>query len=390
MPAARSKRGRTPSDDGPLALDGGPAAATMPSSNSVARALLTRHARPHRAAISRLGILAVLAAGMPLACNRPPTPGPIRLVDVSVAAGLRSPERCTVGGDSRESLVVWPNEEIVLTVPVPPAGVLRYELAASDTSSAPPPAQILIDDSRGGTLVTTSEEIPTDHWNARTIDLTRWAGREVAVRVKLGTITDGRSGKLCWANPVLAPRVQRGPLVVVTLLDTVRADHLGLYGYSRPTSPALAALALDGVTFEDATSDAPWTRSSVATLFTGHGSLTHGVLSRDAHLAPKWPTLAQRFRAAGYRTIAYSTNPNVLPFWGFAPGFDRFVDVDAESWTANSDAARVLDAALQAVDEAGSAPLVLYLHLNDSHAPYDPPPFEATALLGRYDPASPG
>ncbi len=113
------------------------------------------------------------------------------------------------------------------------------------------------------------------------------------------------------------------------------------------------------------------------------------MLTRDAHLEPRWPTLAQRLRHAGYATVAFSTNPNVLPFWGFAPGFDRFVDVGAESWTANSDSAVVLNAALEVLD-AEPEPLLLYLHLNDAHAPYEPPPFEATALLGRYDPAGPG
>src|SRR5206468_1381968 len=109
------------------------------------------------------------------------------------------------------------------------------------------------------------------------------------------------SASICWANATLAPQA-RGPLVLVVLLDTVRADHLALYGYARHTSPALETLAHDGITFEDFASDASWTRASVATLFTGQSALDHGTLNRDAHLTDHWPTLAERLRAAGFAT----------------------------------------------------------------------------------------
>ncbi len=330
-----------------------------------------------------IGLLGVVAALLTFnACDRAPSPPDTAhrsLLATFVASQHERTERCTVGDDSRESLVLAPDQEMALTVSVPAAARLRYALAAADGTPGGM-LQLRVDDDVLG------EPAPTtpDRWTAYEVDLSRFAGHTIVLRAK------ATSGGACWAHPVVAARGYAGPLVVVVLLDTVRADRLAVYGHTRPNTPNLDALATDGIVFDDATSDASWTRASVATLFTGQSALTHGVLSRDAHLEPRWPTLAERLRAGGFTTIAFSTNPNVLPFWGFARGFDRFVDVGAESWIHNSDAAVVVDAALATIDASGTEPMLLYLHLNDAHAPYDPPPFEATALLGHYDPASPG
>lgn len=116
------------------------------------------------------------------------------------------------------------------------------------------------------------------------------------------------------------------PNVVLIVLDTVRADHLSVYGYSRPTTPGLERLASEGVTFEQALAPAPWTLPSHATLFTGlypvqhHAGRLHPRL--DAHLT----TLPELLHEQGYQTVGFSNNTWVSRATNFNQGFDDFED----------------------------------------------------------------
>ena len=86
--------------------------------------------------------------------------------------------------------------------------------------------------------------------------------------------------------------------VLVVLIDTLRADHLGAYGYPRPTSPNFDALAGDSVVFDRATAQAAWTKPSVASLMTGVYVHKHGVVSNRDALGDAHPTLAEEMRPA--------------------------------------------------------------------------------------------
>ncbi len=312
------------------------------------------------------------------------------VVDLLRDGSEGEPARCEIDGDSRASRILPPGQQLVLETRVPTAATLRFSLGTTDGS--PPPAwHLTIEAPNDGDRVLAEDDaVPKYAWLDRAIDLTGWSGREVRIRAVAGPRRAPLSSHICWAMPRFSTRHRGDGLVLVVLVDTVRADHLRLYGYERRTSPALEALAADGVAFDDFAADVSWTRASVSTLFTGQSSLVHGVLNRDAHLGPSWPTMAERLRAAGAHTVALSTNPNVLPFWGLARGFDRFVDVGAAEWTANTDAARVLAAARAAAADAADEWTFLYVHINDAHAPYDPPAADAAAVLGGYDPALPG
>lgn len=114
------------------------------------------------------------------------------------------------------------------------------------------------------------------------------------------------------------------PNVLLILVDTLRADRLGCYGYERPTSPTLDALAERGTRFDAAYASACWTRPSVASLMTSLYPSSHDIQRDLDALPPGLPTLAQLLRARGYRTAAFSANPQVSPVYGFDRGFDVF------------------------------------------------------------------
>ena len=172
-----------------------------------------------------------------------------------------------------------------------------------------------------------------------------------------------------------APRTDRPPNVIVYLVDTLRRDHLSVYGYSRETSPRLAEFARDAVRFETAYSPTSWTKPAVASLLTGVTPLRHGAISRSDRLDPEVRLLPQYLSSAGYHSVAFVTNPQVLPVWGFGPGFDEFVDVKgADGAAARAD--EVNEAVFRHLEENRSEPFFLYVHTVDPHYPYEaPPPF---------------
>lgn len=119
------------------------------------------------------------------------------------------------------------------------------------------------------------------------------------------------------------------PNVLFVVLDTVRADHLGLYGYPLDTTPFLAELAERAVTFDRAAAPGIYTYPSHASMFTGLAVREHGFGAKPEinRLDPRFETFAERARAAGYRTAAFSCNPCVDDAQDLLQGFDRTVRV---------------------------------------------------------------
>src|SRR5213079_927059 len=119
--------------------------------------------------------------------------------------------------------------------------------------------------------------------------------------------------------------------ILVVLVDTLRADHLGCYGAAPSPSPVVDRLAAGGLVFEHVVAQSSWTMPSVATLFTGLHPRSHGVVGPPADgdpgfLADTLPTLAERAEAAGVTTVGVSASPLVSRATNLARGFETFVE----------------------------------------------------------------
>ncbi len=115
-------------------------------------------------------------------------------------------------------------------------------------------------------------------------------------------------------------------LIVLILIDAVRADSIGAYGYPKNTSPVIDALAAEGTRYETVYSNAPWTRPSTASYLTGiHGS-RHRTESAKTKLPKDVKTIAQRLRKAGWQTTGFSANGNGGSMAGLHKGFHHFED----------------------------------------------------------------
>lgn len=112
------------------------------------------------------------------------------------------------------------------------------------------------------------------------------------------------------------------PNILWVVWDTVRADHLSLYGYAKPTTPRLDQWALGARVFEDCTSSASSTVPSHAAMFTGLMPSEHGTHADHQYLDDKYETIAELLRGRGYQTYLYSANPHISAAENFVQGFD--------------------------------------------------------------------
>jgi len=157
------------------------------------------------------------------------------------------------------------------------------------------------------------------------------------------------------------------PNVIIYLIDTLRRDRLGTYGYERPVSPHIDEFAENATVFENAIGQASWTKPSVASVFTGVWPPVHEATHWSRRLPKRFDTLAERLSAVGYETAAFVTNANVSPAFGFDQGFEHFwLEKKHHSDLVNDEVFSFLEARDQ------DRPLLLYVHTMDPHAGYDP------------------
>lgn len=171
------------------------------------------------------------------------------------------------------------------------------------------------------------------------------------------------------------PPAGKQPDVFIYLVDAIRADHVGCYGYHRPTTPNLDVFASEAVLFEQAQATSSWTRPSVASIFTGLYAWTHGTRESTQGLADWTVPMPKLLAEEGYATAVFSGNPNITEDTGFGRGVDHFFYNDrTTTWPLNVEARRWL----RSLPE--NQPAFVYIHAMDTHVPYAPSP-ESFALF---------
>jgi len=183
------------------------------------------------------------------------------------------------------------------------------------------------------------------------------------------------------------------PPIIFVMVDTLRADYLGTYGFAGDVSPHIDALAAEGVVFDRCFAQSPWTKPSIATVHTGlypevHKVFTEGgkflargttTIETDA-LSEDAVTLAEVLRSRGYATAAFVANPWVRASHGFAQGFDVY---DSDGADNEMPGAEMVDRSIEWLGERKSGePFFLYIHLMDVHGPYTAPQAHYDALAG--------
>lgn len=166
--------------------------------------------------------------------------------------------------------------------------------------------------------------------------------------------------------------------VVVVSIDTLRPDHLGAYGYERPTSPRIDRFREDGVLYEEAITPAPSTLPAHASLFTSLIPPHHGALYTYRRPLPEDAvTLAEVLSSAGYDTRAFTAGGQISPEFGLGQGFERYGSFP------EAPLGEIVARATGWLEERrGEAPFFLFLHSYEIHHPYDPEPEDLAAVTG--------
>ena len=179
-----------------------------------------------------------------------------------------------------------------------------------------------------------------------------------------------------WSSP---------PNVVLIVIDTLRKDKLGTYGFPKATSPEIDLMAERGVRFDRVIAQSSWTRPSIGSLLTSQYPRTLGIYKeRDQVLPDDFVTLAEALHEAGYTTLGATANANINTSFNFHQGFDSYLDSTVLlRWMRDSNEAapqgeqtlqsarQIFDSLLAQVKEHGAPPYYLQANVMEVHEHHD-------------------
>jgi arylsulfatase A-like enzyme len=287
------------------------------------------------------------------------------------------------------TLPASPPSRLQLSLDVPPGARLETACAIAPRFHNQPGVEFRIKLRRGEdehvlwTRLIDPIQKPEDrHWVPVELDLSAYAGPGAELVFETSGYEErGDVRRAFWGAPAVVTRhAAEAPLVVLYLVDTLRADHTTPYGYARDTTPALAAFGRDAVVFDAAIAHASWTKPSVASIFTSLLPGRHRAVQLRDKLDPGLVTLAEMLQTKGYTTGAAIAN-SVIYSDGthFEQGFDFYAGLHGADDRPSKlvDAADVVDTALAWIDSRPGLPQLVYVHTMDPHVPYAPPePFD--------------
>jgi arylsulfatase A-like enzyme len=296
-----------------------------------------------------------------------------------------------LGGIYRESIVSRSPEVFSIDLDIPANARLDVNLGTTDFE----PTTFRVTAASGGGEQTVLERtITTPHrWEPVTVDLAPFAGSKT-LRFSLAVEQERRIG--FWGTPTIrfrgAPLPKTGPAatalggappprgVIFLMCDTLRRDHLGLYGYSRETAPHLKSLAEQGTVFLDNISQATWTKASTPSLMTSLYPFSTQVQGTPDRLSAAATTIAEVFRGAGYTTVSFSSTGFTGRMSNLHQGFEELHEsssIDEPRYRSKT-AREYVDRAIGWIEDHPDMPFFMYLHVFDPHHQYEPrPPYTA-------------
>jgi arylsulfatase A-like enzyme len=286
----------------------------------------------------------------------------------------------------RESIAARSPEVATFTVGVPERAWL--DLAVGTVEDDPVTFRITASTGGKGSDLLLERTVTTPHrWEPAAIDLSKYSGQNVTLACSLVASSPGTMG--FWGAPAIRvrsatpPRASSGGVsaapasrprgVILIQADTLRRDHLGLYGYERETAPMLRRLAGEGTMFANYTTQATWTKVSTPTLMTSLYPTSHGVADFFDSLPTSAHTLAESFRAAGFATLSFSSVLFTGQFTHLHKGFEELHEDGSVTNPESSKTAReFVDRLASWLETHRDGPFFVFLHVFDPHDPYEP------------------
>ena len=205
------------------------------------------------------------------------------------------------------------------------------------------------------------------HWRNRSVEFPQHLGMGKLNFEVRGLSDDAPGGTVFIGNPRIVNLDQRSrSRIIVIAVDTLRADHLGCYGYERDTSPNIDSLAEGGTLFENCIATSPWTFTSFASMFSGQYPSTNGATTVSKLFPDNTETFAEILSGKGFLTGAVSNNVWFSPSFNLLQGFDSHRDF------ANI-AEHSFEYAKNWLFENRDVDCMFFIHIVDPHLPYSPP-----------------
>lgn len=243
--------------------------------------------------------------------------------------------RASVANDARESILMPPTATIEWTLDLPARAVAVTGAVGQVFSGSQTSANLAFSVGVGDDVVGTSVQASADGWTPVRVECAQYAGRSVTIRCSVVRDSASQAQICALAEPRIVLAADRGAEpaadVLLVSLDTLRFDADGLLGPQRSVTPAVRALEREAVVFEQATGASSWTLPSHAAAFTGLYPDRLGTTTTHSSIPAGARLVAEDFRAAHYDTAAFVSGGFVGEAFGFARGFDRFVDADPVS-----------------------------------------------------------
>lgn len=195
----------------------------------------------------------------------------------------------------------------------------------------------------------------------------------ISQKIRLTFTTRGSQKAMgFWFNPVLYSSEKKGSPVILISLDTLRADHLGCYGYHRNTTPHTDSLSSQSALFSNVYATSPWTLPSHVSLLTSLFGVHHQVYKEDEKMDPSLITLADVLRQNSYFCSAFTGGGFVSALYGFSKGFDSYNQTTGGIWREDS-AGSLGERVCRWLERNKEKKFFLFLHTYQPHNPYSSP-----------------
>jgi arylsulfatase A-like enzyme len=279
----------------------------------------------------------------------------------------------------RETLVTRSPETVRFRVTLPSRPVL--DLAVGTPQDDPAGFRVSVRRADKDTPLMATTVTTPHRWERRQVDLSPFAGETVSL--SLSAAADKAGVLTFWGAPVVRQRIERDASagappqgVILVQLDTLRKDHLDVYGYDRPTAPVLRGLAGEGALFQNAITQTSWTKAETPSILTSLYPSTHGVHKIPERLPASATTIAEVYRQAGYATLSYSSAVFTGQFTNLHQGFEELHEAESTIGRAGPRGAKTsreyVDRLVDWLGDHRDVPFFVYLHFFDPHAPYEP------------------
>lgn len=300
-----------------------------------------------------------------------------------------------IGATESNILFSPPKSEFVFDVLVPEDGVLDFGIGIVRDQNFESAKTLKADEARGvefiiilemkgrrktilqkNLMLPPRQESRTLNFSINKVDLPHRMEQ-----ARLSFMTTGAEGAFAyWHNPVLYKRSVKRPNVILVSIDTLRADHLGIYGYARQTSPALDSLAQDSGVFINTFATSAWTLPSHASMLTSLFGFNHQIYYNDERIGPSLATLADVLRQNRFFCAGFTGGVYVGSRYGFSKGFDSFSEKEGD-FSVPDAAERAFQAVSEWIGLNQDKNFFLFVHTYQPHTPYDcPAPYNSEFL----------